>query len=136
MLLGTGRTGPKKDQIMPVHLVAAALLGGLVQAAVIGQVLHIVDPAARLTAEMGVGMGAGIVPLHRERHPDDDPLLCQQIQIPVDRPQAQIGIFRLEPLVEHLRCGVLVCLHQLLVDQLSLPGISLAGHGSPPHYQE
>ena len=135
MALGAVGAYAGKDQIMAFHLVAAEDNGLLIQVPVVIHALQIVDRAADAAAEMGMGLGIGVVPLDGEGHPDDDPLLRQQIEVPVYRPQAQAGILRLELLIEHLRRGVLPGGQQALVDQLPLFGITLSCHDSLPRYQ-
>lgn len=110
---------PMKNQLMGPNIMAAGQQGLLVQPFIIGQI-QIKDPAAHFTAEMRMGLYVGIVPLHRESHPHSSTFVHQQIQIPVYRSQTQVGIGGLEPLIQHFSGGMLVRVHQDLIDQLSL----------------
>ena len=69
---------------------------------------HVDDAAALRAVQVGVGLCAGVEPLLPAEHTDAHhvALFGKQAQVPVHRAEAQVGIVRLELLIQLLRGGV------------------------------
>ena len=67
-----------------------------------------------------MGLHLGVVPLHRERQPVDQPFLHQKVQVAVYGAQAQVGVGGLQLLVDPLRGGVAVGAANCIQDSLTL----------------
>jgi hypothetical protein len=112
---------------VPVDAVSAAFFGTLVQRLAVRK-LQIRDTAAGPAQKVRVRLGVRVESLHGEGHPGDRALLGQDLEVPVNRPEAESGIVGLEPMVQHFRRGMFGGAAQTLKDQLPLTGISLYTH--------
>ena len=100
---------PRERDAAPEHLRVRHALGEGTQLRLrlAGQ-RHVDDPAALHTVQVRVGVRAGVEPLLPAEHADAHrvALFGEEAQVPVHRAEAQVGIVRLELLVELLRGGV------------------------------
>ena len=94
---------------------------------------HVVDDAAALHAvQVGVWLCAGVEPLLPAEHADAHhvALFGKQAQVPVHRAEAQVGIVRLELLIQLLRGGVGGRRGEGFEDDLPLFAVFADGHRS------
>ena len=104
----TSLAQPRERDAAPEHLCVRRALGEGTQLCLrlIGQ-RHVDDPAALHTVQVRVGGCAGVKPLLPAEHADAHrvALFGEEAQVPVHRAEAQVGVVRLELLVELLRGG-------------------------------
>ena len=115
---------------MPFHSHPALRFRPLIQLTIVLQ-FQVGHAVALGTIEMGVLHGLSIIALYWEMEEFQLPLLRQQLQVPVHRPSAQVGVVRQQPSVDHVRCGMFGSASHTVVDQLSLTGIAALYHISP-----
>ena len=124
---------PRERDAAPEHLRVRHALGEGTQLRLrlTGQ-RHVDDPAALHTVQMRVGVGAGVEPLLPAEHADAHrvALFGEEAQVPVHRAEAQVGIVRLELLVELLRGGVGGRRCEGFEDDLPLFAVFACGHRS------
>ena len=123
MILLAAGADPGKGQLTAGNMAAGVLLCFGFQTLGKGQLRQIQDRAAAGADEMNVGTGVRVETLHPVHGPQtpDQTLPLEQTQVPVDRGQGDIGVFRLEHPVEILRRGV-----DMGAAQAGEDGVSLA----------
>ena len=120
MVSGTGRAYSAEHQRM-ISDDTAALCRSCIQRTVVWKI-QIQNSTAGFTTEVCVRHGIGIESGHRAVQLQQPPLSGHLAQIAVHRAETQLWHLRLQPLIDHFRCGMFPACIDRLVDLLSLVG--------------
>ena len=122
MILLAAGADPGKGQLTAGDPAAGASFRFGFQTLGWGKLRQVENPAAARADEVNMGTGVRVEtldPIHSPKTPDQA-LPLEKAQVPVDRGQGDIGVFRLEHPVEILRRGVDVGAAQAGEDGVSL----------------